>query len=493
MTNNILHFTQIPGASGAMPHTSVDWGWKSKSPNVCKLNGNTGCRIARGKMLGGTSSFNLLTYVRGTAADFDEWAALGNDGWSYKDVLPYFKRCEGNTNESILAMSDGLYHNGCGPVKISSVQPFPADKLFMEAFAEAGLDIIPDINADKTEGWYSIQLTKSDGVRSSTTQAYLHPNARRPNLHIIKDAYVDRIVLDGNNRARSVEITYKGEYKLTARCTKEVIVSCGAIQSPTLLMRSGIGPQKLLKQHNIPCKMNLAVGKNFKDHLYVPLVLKSNILPQSVLSTKFLTSGTQYFLFKTGEFDGLHLLGGRVDTTNCTGQPDTLFEIVNLPKNYVETVVRDINGLLNLQCMNGPLVEMNKNYVMTYAISYGIKPKSVGVIELDEILEADIISGYLTNEDDTDTLLRSIRYILNLVNSQPLQKHGFSVVHIPLEECDALECGSDEYWKCYIRHTTSSGGDQVGTCKMGRDSESVVDPQLNVYGITGLRVADCSV
>lgn len=224
---------------------------------------------------------------------------------------------------------------------------------------------------------------------------------------------------------------------------------------------------------------------NFRDHILSIIVLKSNVPLEANPSAE--RSGIPSF----------YVLGGRIDTTNTTGLPDIQYHLTSFPIRSPPPFVQGIKGLnvaLYRLSQDAPPLGTNLSDVCTIVVVYAIKPKSVGVIKLNgKTLEADITSGYLTNKDDTDTLLRGIRTIVNLSKSASLQKYGTRVFHIPLAECDALKYDSDEYWKCYISYVTFPGSHQVGTCQMGQHSKSVVDSQFRVYKTTGLRVIDCSV
>lgn len=211
-----------------------------------------------------------------------------------------------------------------------------------------------------------------------------------------------------------------------------------------------------------------------------PIVLKSNVPLQANPSAEMPSDPFMY------------VLGGRLDTTNTTGVPDIQYHITSFDVDSPPAMIQDQHGLLNFLATDAPPPESNLSDVCTVVVVYAIKPKSIGIIKLNDTLEADITSGYLTNEDDADTLMRGIRTIENLMKSPSLRNFDARVFRVPLMECDALEFDSDEYWKCYIRYMTMAGSHQVGTCKMGQDTKSIVDPQLRVYNTTGLRVIDCS-
>lgn len=477
---------------GELFYTKEDWQFHDKAKRACKINGNRGCPVARGKMLGGTSSSNWMLYMRGFPDDYNDWAKYGVTGWSFDDVLPYFKKSEGNQNASFVAYKNGKYHSGDGPVKVETQPTNPTDAILINAFKEAGVEFIADINADKYTGFYEYQITASDGLRYSTAQALLTRKLKRKNLHVIKHAYVNRVLLDSKNVAYGVEFTYKGKSKMTVKCTKEVIISAGTIQSPTLLMRSGIGPAKELKKHGIPCKANLAVGQNYRDHASVLIVFKSLLTPIQIPLNEAQEQWNEYLMKRSGAYAYSYLFGGRIDTTNNTGLPDIQYDIGSMAINSPPSWITGINQFANFKSQDRLILDANKQYVITYVLVNGIKAKSVGAITLNSTsLEACIDSGYLSDSSDMDTLIRGIRYMQNLMNSPSVQKYGATVLHIPLDKCDTHEFDSDDYWKCYITYMSTTGTHPVGTGKMGTDSTSVVDSELRIYNTTRLRQIDC--
>lgn len=477
-----------------MLKSSVDWGFFAKSPNACRIStSGKGCYVSRGKMLGGSSSINFMLYIRGPPEDFNEWADLGNEGWSYNDLLPYFKEYEGNQNTSFVMYDDGQYHNATGPVQISSPVPSPQDQGIIQALKDYGVKWIADVNADETLGYFGFQTTAADGIRSSTAQAFLTSNMNRTNMHVIKNAYVNKVVLDENNVARGVEFTINGTHQMTVNVSKEVIVSAGTIQSPTLLMRSGVGPKEILEEHNIPSKVDLAVGEHLMDHVSTFIVFKSDIPSPVAPPTAQLSAWYEYLTERSGELSQTFLIGGLIDTTNGTsGLADMQFDMVTLPKGSPNATIEAIAKIAEFESQNELMIEINQNHVITYILTNAIKTKSIGSIKLNETLEADIDAAYLSDESDRDTLVRGIRAILDFLRSEPFQKIGAEAIHIPIQECDQLEDDSDDYWNCYVSYVSCPGLHQQGTCKMGSDSKAVVDSKLRVHNTTGLRVVDSS-
>lgn len=446
-------------------------------------------------MLGGTSSINSMNFIRGIPQDFDEWADVGNNGWSYEDILPYFKKYEGNQNEKLVANDGGKFHNADGPIKINSGPTARMDKQVMELLKEYGLNYVEDINADKdTLGYFLLQKYNFEGVRSSTANAFLANQRNRANLHVMKYSYVDRILLDENNVAYGVELTYKGKHKLTVNCTKEVIVSAGAIQSPTLLMRSGIGPKKHLEERNIPCKADLSVGENFMDHASTFVMFKYTNFTSKPPSPLGLQNALyRYLLYDMNALGTTSVLSANIDTTNQTGLPDIHLGFSNFPQQTQDTFIKTMNVYTGLDSINDFIISENRDSALLFMWIATLKPKSRGFIRLNETLQEDIVSNLLTNEDDKATLVRGINYTINLSKSDAFQKIGTKLLRIDLKECDTFEYLSNEYWECYIKYLSNSIGHQSGTSKMGTDSKSVVNPELKVYNTTGLRQIDCGV
>lgn len=254
------------------------------------------------RMLGGTSSINYMVFSRGNRHDSDEWTSHGNPGWEYENVLPYYKKYEANQNETLVVYMNGKYHNPNGPLQISNGALSPVDEVIIAAMREAGAPFIYDINADKMFGYTMLQSTAYNNRRSSTAEAFLVPAKDRPNLHVIKHAFVDKVLINDNNEAYGVEFMYKEKHKMRAYSKKEVIVSAGTLQSPPLLMRSGIGPKEHLKKHKISVKADLAVGDNHIDHVFAFFLITTNIStsPLSIGATIALDSWYQYTVDNIG-------------------------------------------------------------------------------------------------------------------------------------------------------------------------------------------------
>lgn len=485
----------MPGYLFGMAKTSVDWEFYANATVACKLANYSSCFLPRGKMLGGSSSINYMAYVRGIEDDFDEWSKLGNRGWDYENVLPYFKKFEGNQNASFVAYDNGRYHSATGPFKVESLVVPTFEKVYIQALKDAGVHFIPDINSDQKLGYTILQATSFEGRRTSTASAFLTPVKNRPNLHVIKHGFVTKILIDKKNVARGVELVYNGKHLMKVYAKKEVIISAGTIQSPPLLMRSGIGPKDELRKHNIPVKANLAVGENYIDHVYVGLGFAFNVseAPSPLVQ---LDSLYQYLVHNSGPLSSMAFISAHIDTLNKTGIPDIQLLAGYFPRGAPESTIINFNKYSGFDQILDGFIETNKKFDIMMVVVALIKPKSRGVVTLNEHSiwrKAAITSNYLTDKNDRATMIRGIKDQIALINTPPFQKIGGTFMRIPIPECDKLKYQSDEYWDCYISYTSIAGSHQVGTCKMGIDPKAVVDPLLKVHIVKKLMQCDAGV
>lgn len=266
----------------AIQRTEYDWQFHAESNTACKaLNGS--CFWPRGKCLGGSSAINLMLYVRGNVQDFDLWSSMGNKGWDFESVLPFFKKSENNHFSTFLYDNQGRYHSDSGPLNVDYYGDSPFAKIFIDAAIEDGYKFLSDINSNKYIGYTKVQGTCYQGRRQSTAKAFLAPAKNRTNLHVVKYGLVEKILLDKHDRAYG--ITYKRRGKtINAYVRKEVIMSGGAIMTPVVLMLSGIGPAKHLKRRKIPVKIDLPVGKNLLDHIYTQIFFQFDPTPTDPLA-----------------------------------------------------------------------------------------------------------------------------------------------------------------------------------------------------------------
>jgi choline dehydrogenase len=422
----------------------------------------------RGKVLGGSSSINGMVYCRGTRSDYDGWAAAGNDGWSYDEVMPYFKRAE--TYEPGVDQ----YHGSYGPIRVSRPGvKHPLSHAWIAAGQAAGFPYNGDTNGAEREGFGPVDLTVGRGRRSSSAAAYLRPVRKRPNLTVVTGALASRVLFEGR---RAVGVEYRrGDRTVQARAGREVILSGGAINSPQLLMLSGIGDAEHLKEHGIAVVADLkGVGRNMQDHLAgsvrfgasVPISLYNYMSP-----LKGALALTQYVLFRTGPLAN----GGMEAVAFVKSRPDLAepdikfhFAMALYQKNGREFVRR-----------HGFFAHINV-----------VRPESRGRITLastDPTAPPVIDPNFLDAESDLVGLREGIRIARSVFMQQAFDPYRAE------ELAPGPAVRSDAEIDAYIRSETEMDYHSVGTARMGSDPMAVVDSRLRVHGVAGLRVVDASV
>jgi choline dehydrogenase len=425
--------------------------------------------IPRGRVLGGSSSINGMIYVRGQAQDYDGWAQLGNRGWSYEDVLPYFKKAENRENP------EGSYRGVGGPLNVANqCETAPLLDALLSGAAEIGQPRNPDYNGTSQEGFAYFQVTQRNGRRWSAADAYLHPARRRPNLHVLTGAQATRLLFEGR---RAVGVAYvKGGAAGEARAGREVILSAGAVQSPQLLELSGIGQPELLKRLGIEVRHALpGVGENYQDHYIARLVwqVKDTVtLNERLRGPSFLGEVLKYYLLGRG---GLSLsagvMAGFVRTRPELATPDVQYHIVHASFRDPKKRVLDRFPGLTM----GPAQ---------------LRPESRGSIHIrsgEPLAPPAIRPNFLSDELDRRTLVAGMKIARQIAASPSLRRH------VVREDVPGAGCASDDELLDYARRTGATLYHPVGTCKMGADPTAVVDETLRVHGIAGLRVVDASI
>jgi choline dehydrogenase len=456
------------GFGKLVPNPKVNWGYETEpEPH---LNGR---RLSwpRGKVLGGSGSINGLVFLRGAPSDFDGWEVLGAKGWGYQDVLPYFKRMEHNMRGA------DAYRGQGGPMCISDIKkPSASSEAFVAACARLQHPVNPDFNGERIDGVGTVQLNVRNGWRCSTARGYLTPNLRRKNLKLMTRTQVRRILFEGR-RAVGVEVEQGGVVKRIA-ARREVIVSGGAINSPALLMNSGIGPAAELKQVGIEVHHDLpGVGKNLQDHV----------------QARF---------------------------TFLTREPGTLNEILTSPRQQVRMALEWLtsrSGQLAVGATEGclfaksspaepvPDLQFQATNFSTEHLTLGLdrwpgfgfnfcvcRPKSRGEIRLADAsgrAKPKIFANYFSDPDGDD-MRRSVAAFhigRQIISTEPYRSMIF------MEVRPGAHVVAEEDIKGFIRQVAGTVYHPCGTCRMGEDDKAVVDPELRVRGLDGLRVIDASV
>ncbi|WP_405488033.1 GMC family oxidoreductase [Nocardia sp. NBC_00511] len=429
--------------------------------------------MTRGKVLGGSSSVNGMLYVRGNRANFDSWAAEGNTGWGYDDILPAYKRLEN--------WQDGAndYRATGGPIEVTRQQDLtPIAQEFMVAASESlGAPIIEDYNGESQEGISIFQQSVKNGLRYSSSRGFItdRPNA---NLTVITHAHVTRVVIEGS-RATGVEIVEKNGTRRVVRAAKEVIISGGVIGSPQILMLSGIGPAAHLRELGIDVKADLPVGQNLHDHLFVPMTYISKKAIHRGIPTHF-ASGIMQELRRPGSS-----WMGRTVFESC-GFVKTKFAEGDYPDLQIHTLPWSY-PIPNQDEDKLHLVDRRPGYTIFPSLIY---PKSRGEMKLassDPFASPLIDPGYLTDPWDTEFLIEGIRMIREIMQHKSIANDWTE------ELAPGPGLMDDTALRRELPNRVHSIYHPVGTCRMGVDERAVVDPTLKVLGIEGLRVADASI
>lgn len=434
-----------------------------------KHQNNLETQVGQARVLGGGSSLNAMVYIRGAPSDFDRWQAHGAEGWSYDDVLPYFRKAENNEVYS------NDVHGQEGPLCVSNQQhTLPLTKAWVKACQEAGIPYNPDFNSGDLKGAGLYQLTTRNGRRCSSADAYLRPARKRGNLQVITNRQVTKILVEGG---RAVGVQYLENGRLaTLRAEREVVISSGAIGSPRLLLLSGIGPANELRSAGVDVVHDLpGVGSNLQDHTdcYLVYNLKSDSSYDKYKKLRWqMAAAAQYALFNNGPITsnicegGAFWWGDQADPT-----PDLQYHF--LAGAGIE------QGVATTASGNGCTLNV-----------YACRPRSRGRIALrssDPCVPPLVDPNYLSDPYDVDRLIDGIRLGQDIMGQPSMQKF-VAESHLPQKPLN-----SRAEYEAFVRTYTQGSYHLGGACKMGTDEMAVVDPQLRVHGIDGLRVADTSI
>ncbi len=462
-TNPWIH---IPvGYFKTMHNPATDWCYLTEpDPGISGRS----LQWPRGKVLGGSSSLNGLLYVRGQPQDYDHWAELGNHGWSYEDVLPFFKASEDQEQ------GENRFHGTGGPQKVSDLRlRRPIAEKFIAAAVECGIPYNPDCNGEVQEGVGYFQQTAYKGFRWSTAKGYLRPALKRPNLKLLTRAQALRLQFDGN-RASGIQYQHQGEIH-SANAKLEIILCAGSINSPQLLQCSGIGDPALLSSLDIqPVHSLKGVGKNLQDHLQIRLVYKTvdrTLNDELNHPLKMMGVGLQYILTRTGPMtlaaSQVYIFTRSVPELD---RPDIQFHMQPLSADKPGDGVHPFSAFTSSVCQ--------------------LRPWSRGEVRIktkDPLEYPEIHSGYLSDDRDCKVVVDAIKCARRIA-AAPSLAPSLEEEFIP-----GSHYQSDEDVLQAAREFSQTIYHPVGTCKMGDDSEAVVDSKLRVHGIDGLRIADASI
>ena len=461
-----IRFVRMPAAFVRVIGTERSWVYETEpQPHA---NGRR-MFVPQGRMTGGGSSLNAMVYIRGAAADYDDWERAGATGWGWNDVLPAFRRAESNVRFS------APLHGTEGPLRVSDTRHrHPLSLAFLKGAQEAGLPYNDDFNGAHQEGVGFYQTTTIDGARGSTAATYLAAVRHDPKLKLANGAHVLRVTFDGT-RATGVEYRLPNGQVLTARARREVVLAAGALASPKLLEVSGIGDAERLRAIGVPVLQHAPeVGENYQDHLEI-IVHGRCREPISLLGQDkglaALKHGLQWELFRTGLLtSNVVECGGFVDTLG-TGRPDLQFHVLPVVVGDVDRPMPEVHGISIDPCF--------------------LRPKSRGRVHAksaDALQPATFDANYLAAQEDVDTLVRGLKLARRILRTPSMRKVVAEEMYPgPQDEI------ADAELEQFVRRYAKTVYHPVGTCRMGSDARAVVDPQLRVRGVQGLRVCDASV
>ena len=505
--------SDVPIVYPALQLTPLDWQYQTEpSDNYCKAMNNNRCNWPRGKALGGSSTINAMLYIRGNRRDYDNWESMGNTGWDYESVLPYFMKSE---DMKIKEFQNSSYHSRGGPLTVENHRyTTPITRYLVQAGAEMGYNIT-DVNADTQTGITLSYATLRDGLRCSTAKAFLRPTSKRKNLDVSVRSMAEKILVrnDGKSKTAYAVQFRVGKLLRTVSVNREVIVSSGSINSPQLLMLSGIGPEDHLKEMGVPVVHHLpGVGDNLQDHVAIGGLTYQVTKPHNDTTTDSFTFNSRTSInFKSLKEFGMNHKGVLYSTpmaegtafikTKFANQSDDYPDVQLLLSSAADNSDGGLNGKRDSNLRDSFYWEMFENVL--YQDSYMIiplllRPRSSGYIKLrsnDPYDHPVIVPNYFDDPHDLEVLAEGAQFVHDMIETPTMKLLKTRPNPNRIPGCEKYKYPSSEYWQCFARYYTLTIYHPVGTCKMGpsSDPKAVVDPRLKVHGISGLRVIDASI
>lgn len=440
---------------------------------------------------------NGLYYSRGNKDNYNTWATTyGNTGWSYNDVLPYFKKSEANLYQPFTTGNSTTYHNATGPMKVEFMTNVTEQyQIFIDAAVQSGVTYNADFNGADEMGVGPFQFMAADGRRQSTIKAFINPVMNRTNLFVMKNAFATKILFK-NKTATGVQIDYNEGTNFTAYASKEVIISAGVVGSPQLLMNSGIGPKDQLKKFNVKLVKDLPVGQGLQDHLNTFIFFTADNVtnPQP---TDGLEAIYKMAVDNSGPYVDALAVASFQNTTKGGKYPN--YEAIYFVLGKGTSDLLALSTLLGFnQAVLQPVLDVNANTDILGVFFYLIQPESRGSMILNSTspyVQPAIYPNYFDKQVDLDNAVNAIKQQALLANTKAFQGKNATLYQIPLKDCDKYTYQSDAYWQCYVKIISASGMHHCCTNHMGPATYNgtVVDSNLRVVGIDRLRVIDSSV
>ncbi|KAL1132247.1 hypothetical protein AAG570_010204 [Ranatra chinensis] len=495
----------VPRFHSSLQLSCIDWQFRTE-PEKGLFQGMIDKRNnwPQGKVLGGSSSIGRMLYTRGNSYDYDSWCRAGNKGWSFKDVLNYFKKAEDVKDLNLKQCPELASIHGLGGYL--TLSEFNSKKTLIPSLKtyakELKYEDIKEPQGTAQTGFFSAHGTLRDGERLNLAKAYLNPVKNRPNLFVIKHAHVTKILIcDSTKRAYGVEYRLRNETETrVVKAKREVIVTAGALNSPKLLMLSGIGPADHLKEVGVPLVADLPVGLNLQDHVtFLGAVISLNRSKEAVTPRDELDDCYEFLSRRSGtlatilESEVLGFIG--IDDDDI---PDLEIFHYFVPRNdfeILEQFTRSVPFTAEVEDIYRELVKKKDLLILMPIL---LHPESRGRIKLaskDPFAPPLIQAGYLQNAADLNGMLSSVQFIRRAAETAALKRHEAELKRLDFRGCCDEEFHTDAYWACVMSYSATTFNDAVGTVKMGPDNDTsaVVTPDLKVRGVLGLRVADSSI
>ncbi|XP_075979936.1 ecdysone oxidase-like [Anticarsia gemmatalis] len=497
---------KIPGLHSDLYNTKYNWGYKSTDNGIiCQANINGSIEYPRGKTFGGCSNINGMIYMRGNTEDYQRWYDAGNTEWSLDHAQRCFRKAENFQDAKLDKFPEiKVYYGHDGPLVINTFNNTHRHlaKKVLSAWHEIGFKNVKDLNVANAFGSGIMRATASNGERNSVSEAYLHPVKHRRNLKIMKNTLVTKVLINDTDTSKKhaygVLVERNGK-RITILSKKEVILSAGTINSPQLLMLSGIGPKAHLKSKRIKTLLDLPmVGQNLEDHNFMPITVYTDE-PVEVTEADKQFQVIKYFYDRSGylaEFSFYDILAFHAMDRNAK-YPDFQYYVIKMEKNTSD--LKDFFVRINRykDSLVDSIVELNKKYTL-YAFQISLlHPYSKGNVSLNSNDPKDlplIHLNYFSNPRDLELIVSGIQKLLEVLETKHFKSVKGYLGRVKWSACDKFKLGSRDYWKCLCINMIGTVYHPVGTCKMGSSaSNSVVSSRLKVHGVGNLRVIDASV